>query len=286
MSGSGRVTAFTPEWLRLPRSDALTDALLAVAPASSLADARAADPELHESLRALERGPDAAPAARSPWRGRLVKVGAYQLGAATRPPVAPAPFSWSAPSARRGIALPAVRALVEGSAATPAEAVASMVCGPGPVSTELGPGLRDWVAGLPGAAVAAVAAEATAWATRLWSALDWSRLGPLAEVGPRDEWWHRGHGPLRLALRGRCEVRVRREDAYAHFSVTGGWPSASSRVELLLSALVAALREPRSPMPSVVVGWWPDCGRAWLLPVDGPGLAATARAVAAAALAG
>jgi hypothetical protein len=86
-----------------------------------------------------------------------------------------------------------------------------------------------------------------------------------------------------VALRGRADVRVRDAGGYgAHFTMLGGVPTATARGELLLSALVSTLRHPDVPGPARVLGWWPDCGKAWIVPVDGAALDVVADAVLAA----
>ena len=69
----------------------------------------------------------------------------------------------------------------------------------------------------------------------------------------------------------------------AHLVVLDGHPGAAARHGLMLSALVDALSSLRSPesstVPSRVVGWWPDSGKAWVISVDAETLAVAADAV-------
>ena len=304
-SGSGGLavpplSATTPAG-RVPRAEALTDALLG---GTALADA----PTASRAARArLERGL-ASTVARSP-HARLARIGSYQvaqvlgaLGAAgPGPPPALAEhqaFRWSSRAARRPVGLAAMRLGLDGRAATPADAVALVMSDPAAplgVGRE-GPGsCADWVASLAPPARSMVAAEATAWATRLWTALDWGRLDPSQlSVGGPDRWWRwSGAGAgrtARIALRGRADVRIRvgppeggGPSHGAHLVVLDGHPGAATRHALLLSALVDALSSLRSPesstVPSRVVGWWPDSGKAWIVAVDAGTLAVAADAV-------
>ena len=65
--------------------------------------------------------------------------------------------------------------------------------------------------------------------------------------------------------------------------VLDGQPGAATRHALLLSALVDALSNRRihepAPVPARVVGWWPECGKSWVVPVDGRSLVIAADAV-------
>jgi len=267
-------TALAP--MVLPKARALTDALTApaVTPAVTDGDRRA----LAESLRA-------GLSARSGTRpGRQLTVNGYLLRSPGATPSTP--FRWSARTARRAIGLPAVRHCREGAPRTPAEAVAGVV---DELATEgkrgLGrPGsLGRWLAGQPAGGRAAVRAEATGWCTTVVGAVEWARL-PAADVGPTDQWW----AVAGTALRARADVRVAVPPAAdgtggdgggrtALLTVAAGWPGATSRAELGLAALVAAVNG--GEVPARVVGWWPECGRSVLADVDRGFLDATAAAV-------
>ena len=294
----------------LPRAGALTDALLAVAthhgtlaPAVSSARRRLEDglaAEVADTGRGIGA---AAPSAPPP---PLLRIGHYQVARACDGTLTPArsgdggrdgpgsPFCWTSRSARRPIGLAALRAGLDGRAATPADAVAMVMADPsGPLGVgRAGPGsAADWITSLAPPARAVVACEATAWATRLWTAADWGRLPPhRLVVGGPDRWW-RWSGPsaaCRVALRGRADIRVGVEPARgglggAHLLVLDGTPGAATRRALLLSALVDALSDRReqepAPVPARVIGWWPDCGKSWVVLVDARTLLAAADAV-------
>jgi hypothetical protein len=167
------------------------------------------------------------------------------------------PFAWTARTARRGLGVAALRALITGEARTPMDAVRTRVAEVGSLVRSGDPsasGADRWLAGLPPAGRAAVGAEAVTWATRLWCALDWPALGPTAVIG-RDRWWDSPHSAL-LALRSRAEVRT----PTANLVVLSGPRRASVRSELALVALVDSLRS-GGRQPGRVVGWWPDSGR-------------------------
>ena len=292
----------------LPRSGALSDALLAVAaPCDSLALAVAdARRRLEDGLaRVANTGAGhGVPASSAPLP--LLRIGHYQVaragqgaptltrsGAGVRDGPG-SPFRWTSRAARRLIGLAALRAGLDGRAATPADAVAAVMADPcGPLGVGRGgPGAAaDWIASLAPPARAVVAAEATAWATRLWTAADWGRLPhDRLVVGGPDRWW-RWSSPsatCRVAVRGRADIRVTVEPGRdgvrgALLLVLDGSPGAATRQALLLGALVDGLcaRRPQepAPVPPRVIGWWPDCGKSWVVLVDARTLLAAADAV-------
>ena len=141
-------------------------------------------------------------------------------------------------------------------------------------------GIEQWLAALPPGGAAAVAAAATVWATGLLHAVTWDRIDGAA-VGPADQWWNVGAS---IAIRGRADVRLPVGDRdegqrTALLTIVGGHPGPASRAALGLPALVAAAGGQQQPIPARVVGWWPECGRAVVLPVDAGLLEATADAV-------
>lgn len=269
--------------LALPRCAALTDALLATG--QSPCDNRA----IAQVRERLEQGLGrVAGRLCTPHGPRVVRIGPYQLSRAANASSAselgqgqglvPPAFRWSARTARRAIGLAAVRAGLDGRAATPMDAVTLVVSDPaGPLGVgRSGPGsCADWLASLAAPARAAVGAEATTWATMLWTALDWHRLGTTTHVGPPDRGWH-WTGAVRVALRGRVDVRL---GGGACLTVLDGLPTAAARSSLALSPLVDALARGAGHLPDRVVGWWPDCGKAWIVPVDTPALVHAADAV-------
>ena len=294
------ISATTPPG-SIPRADALTDVLLG---GTALADAQAVSREVRARLeRRLASTVTLAPLTHP----RVARIAHHQLtrvlGAllTAGPTALPVPearetFRWSSRTARRPVGLAAVRLRLDGRAATPADAVAQVMADPcGPLGVgRAGPGsCADWLASLAPPARSIVAAEATAWATRLWTSLDWGRLDPRQlSVGGPDRWWRwSGTGPTaRIALRGRADVRIRMGASVgggpshgAHLVVLDGHPGAAARHGLMLSALVDALSSLRSPesstVPSRVVGWWPDSGKAWVISVDAETLAVAADAV-------
>jgi hypothetical protein len=259
----------------LPRATGLTDALLAPAGPELPVPVLAA---VTERLRAaLGPTPGTPPAAAG---GRLT-VDAFFL----RTPTAGAatPFRWTARTARRTIGLAAVRACLPGGRRAPGDAVVETMA----EMTEDGRrglgrpgGIEQWLASLAPGGTAAVAAAATVWATGLLHAITWDRTDGAA-VGPADHWWNVSAG---VVLRGRADVRLPVGDGgegrrTAVLTIVGGRPGPASRAALGLPALVAAAGGRRQPMPARVVGWWPECGRALVLPVDAGLLDATADAV-------
>jgi hypothetical protein len=201
------------------------------------------------------------------------------LAAPSQPAPAPAtPFAWSSRTARRALGLAAVRSVIDGTARSVIDgvhragvsAVRSANEGRGSAAS-----MDRWLSGLPGAALAAVEAEAVTWATRLWCALDWAAFEETPIIG-RDRWWDSPHSSL-LALRSRAEVRsVGRGPGGDPFSVhlvmLGGPRRASIRSELSVVALVEAMRAPGTLPPGRIVGWWPDSGHVVKVEVDRPAL--------------
>jgi hypothetical protein len=262
----------------LPRSRCLTDALLAPCDRAPTAAAL-------EVLRARLRDGIGAAASGPPLRIDGYRLRTAGRGAGTSLPAPDRPFAWSPRTARRSVAIAAVRHGLEvgrSPAASVAETVARMVD-----EGRAGRGRRGspaaWLATLGDGARAQVLAEATTWATHLYEALEWGRLGRSAVVGGADRWWD--CPTARVALRGRADVRVERPSSGpALLTVNPGRPGPTSRVELALAALVDVVSRPACPPPSRVVGWWPECGRALVLAVDLPLLAESARSVVTAVL--
>lgn len=280
---------------RLPRSAELTDALLA--PAGPLPDPAALS---RLRLAARERLAEAV----SGSTGAPVIVDAFAIRRAARPRAAGragGPFHWSARTAARTLGIGAARCLVDGRASTPTAAVAAQMAAVVDEArrNEGRPGsLGEWLGHLAEGGRVAVAAEATAWATRFDLAVDWRRVGDRVVVGPPDRWWA-GSGCPEIRLRGRVDARLRTPASGpaggraawpgppgALFTALGGWPGPTSRAELGLAALVDLLGQLADPLPARVVGWWPAAGRALVLAVDLPLLQATLDAAVDAARAG
>jgi hypothetical protein len=260
----------------LPRARALTDALLA--PAGPVVDEQCAH-ELRSRVAAAVAGHLPRGAGR-----RTVNAYALRRVRGSHPP-SDSPFRWAPRTARRALGLAAVRACVAGDGRTPVEAVRRAVDEEVAVAERGAAGPRavgTWLASLPAGGRAMVAAEAVTWATALFGALEWDRLGLRARIGGPDRWWD-APGGWGLTLQGRAEVRTESDGHPVLLCVGNGRPVDSSRVELLLPALVEVLHDPRAPAPSRVVGWWPASGRTLVVPVDARGLRETAEAVGRAA---
>jgi hypothetical protein len=189
-------------------------------------------------------------------------------------------FHWTARTARRRVGLAAVRSCLAHPGLAPADAVALVVADPtGPAG--IGPrdpgSCADWLASLSPPARAVVQAEAAAWATAVWTAIEWDRVHPDPVVGGPDRWWD-WRGPVRVALQGRADVRLPGPGG-AHFVVLDGVPSPAARRALSFSALVDALRCEGVDTPARVIGWWPQCGKAWVTPANEAALRACAEQV-------
>lgn len=252
----------------LPRAAAVTDELLAPAPGLSADDVGALRLRLTVALAPL--------AAELPSGERLMLDG-FRYGTALRRPElcgrGDEPFAPSPRTCRRAIGLAAVERCLRRRSPGPAHAVAG-VLGEGvddagrseSTGAPPAPWWARWYAGLGAGARAMVAAEATTWATELWTALQWDRLPHPVVLGGRDDWWDLPG--RRLTLRGRVELRVPVDGRAALLMVRGGAPDAGSRAELAFCALVAALSAPAGRLPGRVLGLWPAAGALRVLPVS------------------
>jgi hypothetical protein len=192
------------------------------------------------------------------------------------------PFAWKPAFARRSLGLAVVSACASGRFRTPADAV-------GPVAAEAvdqwkRTGWRTfhwepWLAGLPTGARVAVLADALTWATALWSSFDWRALPAPVQIGGVDDQWI-CPAARTMRLKARAELRVplagrrgggpgRCPPGPALVSVSGGCPGDGWPEELGYLALVAGLRSPTRPVPSRVLGLWPDAGFHSSVEIDG-----------------
>jgi hypothetical protein len=231
--------------------------------------------------------------------GDLVEVGLPILRRARSRPATlglPEPaFAWKPAFARRSLGLAAVRACAEGRFRGPAEAVRPLA--EEAVDEWRRTGWRTfhwepWFAGLDAGARAVVLAGATTWATPLWTAADWAALGPRAVIGGVDDLWT-CPGPGTVRLRARYEARVHptptRNDGCGVsgaevgpvlVSVSGGTPGDGWADDLAFLALVAGVHVPDRPVPSRVVGLWPESGLRRTVGIDESVLTAAAGRVA------
>jgi len=266
---------------------------------------RAADagpPPLDDAARARVRaalvdGVAAAAAGMAP--GALVEVTLPVLrrarscpGTLGRPEPA---FVWKPVFARRSLGLAAVRACAAGRFRGPSEAVRPLA--EEAVDEWRRTGRRTfhwepWYAGLDAGARAVVLADAATWATPLWSAADWTGLGARAVVGGPDDLWT-SPGPGSVRVRARYEARVhpaparpvgsgadRAQPGPALVSVSGGTPGDGWDDDLAYLALVAGVHGPGRPVPSRVVGLWPEAGLRRTVGIDESVLTAAAGRVA------
>jgi hypothetical protein len=221
--------------------------------------------------------------------GRPFRLTGHDVQVALAPPgegFDPTPFAWSATTTRRALGLAAIRSLVAGEVRSPWDGVAEALArataardGERPLSA-----MDRWLAGLPRTGLAAVHAEATTWATRLWCALDWGAFVERPTIG-RDHWCD-SRGPSTLAIRSRAEVRAVSADRAGnplsvHLVILGGTRRTSVSSELSVVALVETLCAPASLPPGRVVGWWPESGHLIAIEVDRAVVEAGVAAVAA-----
>jgi hypothetical protein len=194
------------------------------------------------------------------------------------------PFRWLPWTARRPIGVECVRACLACARLTPLQASHDVIRRfVRRADDERGhPGsLAEWLAGLAVGGRTVVQAEAVVWATQLLTALDWTKLSRPIVGGDRSVV---PSSSSRVLLRGRIEVLTRVVPARspnkgealgardvgpaALFAMMTGRPSPTARTELGLAALTVALDGREGEAPIRVVGWWPQCGRALVVPVD------------------
>lgn len=257
----------------LPRAKVLTDALLAP-PRPGVSDAELLDLRVHieSQLAGLTSPSEGGPPAR---------IDGYRLRNADHPRHDDRPFRWSPWTARRPIALEALRIWMARPKLSPLRAVDSAVESLLARSDGRSRSLGEWLGGLPAGARGVVQAEAVTWATQLVSALEWGRLEGAAIGTDRSVVFE---GAPRFRLHARIDVRISlsgtedRAEASALFLAMTGRPGPTTPEELGLAALTSALH-PRLGLPSRVIGWWPQCGRAAIADVDLSLLRRTAEAV-------
>jgi hypothetical protein len=135
-----------------------------------------------------------------------------------------------------------------------------------------------------------VQAEAVLWATQLLTALDWTKIANPIVGADRSVVLP---SPGQVSLRGRIEVvapiesRSRPNGRWvtppsALFMMMFGRPTPAARIEMGLAALAVAFDDRHSEIPVRIIGWWPQSGRALVLPVDLALLERTCEAVVAA----
>jgi hypothetical protein len=268
--------------LSLPRAGALTDALMAPpGPTVSGAELAGLKERLAGDLAALvEELPP----------GEKLRLDDFRFGQARERPdrlaVDEGPFVASPARCRRAIGAGAVARCLRRRSGSPVTAVAEVLAagvedaGDGGDPTVRPPWWAGWYRGLAAGGRAMVEAEAVTWATQLWTALAWDRLGQPV-VGGGDDWWD-CPGTRVLTLKGRADVRVRTEGRPALLVLGSGVPPSGWQAGLGFPALVAAMARGEKAVPGRVVGLWPASGQVRILPVDARALGQTATAVSSA----
>jgi hypothetical protein len=258
----------------LPKATALTEVLTWPSSPSISRD------EFHQLRQAFEG--ELGTVARSLPINERIRIDGYRL----RNTVSDldSPFRWSPWTARRPIGVECVRACLACARLTPLQASHDVIRRfVRRADDERGhPGsLAEWLAGLAVGGRTVVQAEAVVWATQLLTALDWTKLSRPIVGGDRSVV---PSSSSRVLLRGRIEVLTRVVPARspnkgealgardvgpaALFAMMTGRPSPTARTELGLAALTVALDGREGEAPIRVVGWWPQCGRALVVPVD------------------
>jgi hypothetical protein len=187
------------------------------------------------------------------------------------------PFAWKPAFVRRSLGIAAVRACADRRFRSPADAVrplAEQAVAEWRLSGWRTFHWEPWFAGLGAGGRAAVLAVAVTWATPLWAAFDWPRIGPRAELGRPDDRWSVPGVPA-VELRGRTEARLTApdQDDPGHsgrtlVSVSSGCPGEGWRDELAFLALVGGLGVSGPSVPTRVVGLWPESGARMAVEID------------------
>jgi hypothetical protein len=256
----------------LPRAGVLTDALLAP-PVSVVSGA-----ELGELRRDMESELHlVGPALRG---HRHIRIDGYRLRNTGQDRRDERPFKWSPWTARRPIALEAIRTRKSSPGLTPLEAVGRAMENLRAYRDGRSQSLGEWLSSLPSGATSLVQAEAVTLATQLVGALEWDRLQGAVIGGDRSIAFE---AAPKVRLHARIDVRIslasnEEADVSSLFLAMTGRPTVTTPEELGLAALTVALH-PRLGLPARVIGWWPQCGRAAIAEVDLGLLRRTAQAV-------
>jgi hypothetical protein len=262
--------------MALPKAASLTDALTLGASSMVSPD------EFAEVRQAFEH--ELRRTTRSLPTGERIRVDGYSLRNAMSGGAGHGgAFRWTPWTARRPIGIECVRASLANPRLTPLQASHDVITRLVRQADEQRgrPGsLSEWLAGLAVGGRTVVQAEAVVWATQLTTALDWTRLSrPI--VG--DDRSVVLPSSSQVLLRGRIELRTFATPARVQgtnprrrlesepsvlFATMTGRPSPTARTELGLAALTVALGDRHGEVPVRVLGWWPQCGRALVVPVD------------------
>lgn len=196
------------------------------------------------------------------------------------------PFAWKPAFVRRSLGLAAIDACLDRTVGGPAAAVGPVA--DAAVSEWQRTGWRTfhwepWLANLGSAARAAVLAEATTWATAVWTSVDWARLPARPRLGgPDDRWTCPTASGVHLVARS--EIKVALDDGRhpdgaggglaALVSIAGGAPRRGWESELGYLAMVGRLGPLGGARPVRVVGLWPEAGEHRVVEVTEPVLSA------------
>jgi len=238
------------------------------------APARAAEP-LSGRLRLLLGERLASAAGRVEGRAR---IDAYAVER-DRPGFS-TPFSWNARAARRVVGTAAARALATRTSPDALSAAASEIerlCDRAERGLARPGSLGTWLAGEPEHVRALCAVEAATWMAGLLHLV--APIGGVA-IGVADA-WHQVPG-AQLTLHGRRDAAARSAGSTARLGllrVRDGLPGPCAVDGLLVDGLIDALSGPERPLPSRVVGGWPDAGICLVVEFDEDAARQAARAL-------
>jgi hypothetical protein len=247
----------------LPRAATLTDVLLSPpGPPVDADELTRAREQLIAELRSATSGMQ---------RGQVLRIDAYRIHLAltARRRVGQAdPFSPSPASCRRAIGVAAIAHCLRDRALAPAQAVAKVLDRTvDPHEHERGSAWwEEWFRRIPPGARAVVQSEAVTWATQLYGALEWSRLGRHVRVGCDYRWECQDSTPV--TLHAKADVQAWVQDRSVLLVVPTGVAGPRWSSMLALAALAAGLVSGADSVPARVVGMWPASGQVRILPVE------------------
>jgi len=194
------------------------------------------------------------------------------------------PFLWSPHTARRLLGGAGVRHVLAGSSPNPLKGVRreidDVICRAQSARTRPG-SLGLWLTEMTAGVRSAVIAEATNYATELLTSVAWGDLSQRVHLAAADPVWAVPGAPW-ITLRGRRDAVLDLDperNTRALLAMRPGRPRSTALDDLGLVAIAEALTRPDAPLPTRVVGVWPQSGKAVSLEIDAEVMKMAARHV-------
>lgn len=175
-------------------------------------------------------------------------------------------FRWSPATARRVLATGALRRSARHPGLSMIEAITEEIGDQLARSTSgfaRRGSLGDWLAGLSGAGIALVTAEAANWAIQSAEISEW--ISSPWRLAPSDAYYDVARA--RTTLRGRRDLEVLVDDSRVILRLRAGSPGKSAGPGLRSDLTIEALAHPDGLAPARIIGIWPEAGVC--LSVDG-----------------